>query len=112
MNQKKRSFENQLINIFWGLTHGKSKIFKPYSAQFKEWGFKIVGFELVFHTKDNKKFTPDMIMQSKKLEESMIVEWTQSLIPENKKEQIQKYLTYSPRLKAGDSGFKTMVTGL
>jgi len=63
MIQRKRSFENQLINLFWGLTKG-SRLLKPYSFRFKEFGFKVVGFELLFYTsKNNRKAAPDMVLE-------------------------------------------------
>ena len=92
MIQKERSFENQLINLFWGLTRG-SRLLKPYSSEFKRMGFKIVGLELVFQTRHNQKATPDMVMQSVKLQESIITEWTQEKTLSNRKvEQLKKYV--------------------
>jgi len=93
MIQRKRSFENQLINLFWGLTKG-SRLLKPYSFRFKEFGFKVVGFELLFYTsKNNRKAAPDMVLESVKLQESVIAEWTQEKeISSRKVDQIQKYV--------------------
>jgi len=93
MIQRKRSFENQLINIFWGLTKG-SRLLKPYSNIFKKLGFKVVGFELLFHSStNNQKATPDMVLESIKLQESIITEWTQEKEASDRKgKQIQKYL--------------------
>jgi len=91
MIQRKRSFENQLINLFWGLTKG-SRLLKPYSFRFKDMGFKVVGFELLFST-DNRKASPDMVLESVKLQESIITEWTQEKeISSRKVDQIQKYV--------------------
>jgi hypothetical protein len=91
--QKKRSFENELINLFWGLTKG-SRLLNPYSFEFKKLKFKIVGFELLFHfSEDNRKATPDMVLESVRLRESIIVEWTQEKrISQKKINQIKKYV--------------------
>ncbi len=93
MIQKKRSFENQLINIFWGLTKG-SRLLEPYSSKFKEMGFKVVGFELLFYTStDSRKATPEMTLESVKLRESIIAEWTQEEKVSNRKVvQLRKYI--------------------
>ena len=93
MIQKRRSFENQLINLFWGLTKG-SRLLKPHSYRFREMGFKVVGFELLFYTStNNRKATPDMVLESVKLQESIITEWTQKReVSPKKADQIQKYI--------------------
>jgi len=93
MIQKKRSFENQLINLFWGLTRG-SRLLTPYSDKFNKLGFKVVGFELSFYAYNrSQKATPDMILESINLKESIITEWTQSeTVSEGKINQIRKYI--------------------
>ena len=90
MTRRKRSFENQLINIFWGLTKG-SRLLKPYSNRFKEMGFKIVVFEQQFFTTQNRRVTPDMVVESVELEECILAEWTQEReISDRKREQLCK----------------------
>ncbi len=93
MIQREKSFENQLINIFWGLAKG-SKLLKPYSGRFKELGFKIVGFELSFHAyTHNRRVTPDMVLESVDLKESIITEWTQGRgVSDGKVDQIRRYI--------------------
>ncbi len=66
---------------------------KPHSLQFRNMGFKIVGLELLFHTQDNRKATPDMVMQSVKLREVILMEWTQNEMPsERKLDQLKRYI--------------------
>ncbi|RKY99611.1 MAG: hypothetical protein DRQ10_05850 [Candidatus Hydrothermota bacterium] len=91
MLKEKRSFENELLNIFIGLCKG-SRQFVPQDkvSKFQKLGFSVRGVEVPIIVKGGR-VTADMVMASKRVGNALVVEWTKSQLTERKKHQLRKY---------------------
>lgn len=88
---KNYSISSVMPNLLLGLCKG-SKILEPYSKTFKsKLGFQVFRFELSFLLTSNERITPDAIISSLQVGNTVVFEWTGSLDPLQKQQQLIKY---------------------
>lgn len=88
--RERELFNLELYNLFIGLAKGH-RYLKPYSQEFKKMDFKVHSIEFRFQNSDISKITPELILISEKIRETLIFEWTQQSLNETKKKQLQDY---------------------
>jgi len=92
IEKQNESFSLLLPNLFIGLCKG-SRTLGDYSRIFKEeLGYLIFKFEPSFKTFAAGRINPDVIIISNNVENTLIIEWTESNhVNEDKKRQIDRY---------------------
>lgn len=84
-------FSHLLPNLFIGLSKGSHQL-RPYSQEFKKLGYTVFRFEPFFPISSGEKTNPDAVIISKRLGNTIIIEWTEAkAVHDDKRKQLPRY---------------------
>ena len=91
------SLSKILPNLFIGLCK-RNRLLEPYAEQFSGMGYEPWAIDEQVRTESGRETRPDMILCSTKIGNTILIEWTDATVPDNKQDQFERY----SEIKAGD----------